>query len=219
MTASEASGPHQGQPLLYQGKLLNEAKTAMILVHGRGATAQSILELAAVLPHPEMVYLAPQAAGNTWYPYSFLAPIPQNQPGLNSGLQAVADAVAQVEAAGIPTEKIIIGGFSQGACLASEFVARHARRYGGLLLFSGGLIGPPGTPRDYDGLLDGTPVFVGCSDDDFHIPVERVEETVVTLQNLGAVVNKKIYPNMGHTIIQDEIDEAQKILKALSATD
>ncbi len=214
MTINAAS-PHQGQPLLQLGKPLNEAKAAMILVHGRGATAQSILDLAGVLPHPEMAYLAPQAAGNTWYPFSFLAPMPQNQPGLDSGLQAVADAVAQVEAAGIPMDKIIIGGFSQGACLASEFVARNARRYGGLLVFSGGLIGPPGTPRNYDGSLDGTPVFIGCSDVDFHIPVERVEETAVTLTNLGAIVNKKIYPNMGHTIIQDEIDQALKIVNHL----
>ena len=213
---TKANGPHQGQPILQQGKPLTEAKAAMILVHGRGATAQSILELASILLHPEMTYLAPQAAGNTWYPYSFLAPMPQNQPGLDSGLQAVADAVAQVEAAGIPAKKIIIGGFSQGACLASEFVARNAKRYGGLLVFSGGLIGPPGTPRDYAGSLDGTPVFIGCSDVDFHIPVERVEETAVTLHNLGASVNKKIYSNMGHTIIQDEIDQAQKIINKLT---
>ena len=212
MTTTKTNGPHQGQQLLQQGKPLAEATAAMILVHGRGATAQSILELASVLPHPDMVYLAPQASGNTWYPQSFLAPMPQNQPGLDSGLQAVADAVAQAEAAGIPPEKIIIGGFSQGACLASEFVARNAQRYGGLLVFSGGLIGPPGTPRDYDGSLNGTPVFIGCSDVDFHIPVERVEETAVTLTNLGASVNKKIYPNMGHTIIQDEIDQAQQIV-------
>lgn len=212
-----AAGPHQGQPLLHQGKSLQEAKAAMILVHGRGATAQSILELASVLPHPEMVYLAPQAADNTWYPYSFLAPMPQNQPGIDSGLQAVADAVAHIVSVGIPSEQIVIGGFSQGACLASEFVARSARRYGGLLVFSGGLIGPPGTPRNYDGSLAGTPVFIGCSDVDFHIPVERVAETAVTLQDLDAVVNKKIYPNMGHTIIQDEIDQAMKIVNGLLA--
>ena len=126
-----------------QGKPLAEAKAALVLVHGRGATAQSILELSAVLSQPEMAYVAPQAAGNTWYPYSFLAPMSQNEPGLSSGLQAVADAVAHVEAAGIPASRIIIGGFSQGACLASEFVARNAKRYGGLLVFSGGLIGPP----------------------------------------------------------------------------
>lgn len=215
---SNTTNPHQGQPLLRQGRPLQQAKTAMILVHGRGATAVSILELAEVLPHPEMTYLAPQARGNTWYPQSFLAPMPQNEPWLSSALQALADAVATVEAAGIPAERLILGGFSQGACLASEFVARNARRYGGLLVFSGGLIGPPGTPRSYDGSLDGTPVFIGCSDVDFHIPVERVEETAVTLTHLGATVNKKIYPNMGHTIIQDEIDQAQQIVNNLLAT-
>lgn len=212
---SHTANLHQGQSLLQQGKPLHEAKAAMILIHGRGATAVSILELAGVLPHPEMAYLAPQAQGNTWYPQSFLAPMPQNEPWLSSALQAVADAVATVEAAGIPAERLILGGFSQGACLASEFVARNARRYGGLLVFSGGLIGPPGTPRTYDGSLGGTPVFIGCSDVDFHIPVERVAETAVTLTNLGATVNKKIYPNMGHTIIQDEIDQAQKIVNNL----
>jgi predicted esterase len=216
MTTTETSGPHQGQPLLQQGKPLDEAKVAMILVHGRGATAQSILELATVLPHPEMAYVAPQAQNNTWYPQSFMSPMPQNEPWLSSALQTVADTVAKVEKTGIPADKIIIGGFSQGACLASEFVARNARRYGGLLLFSGGLIGPPGTPREYDGSLDGTPVFMGCSDVDFHIPLERVEETAVTLTNLGATVNKKIYPNMGHTIVQGEIDQALKIVNALS---
>jgi predicted esterase len=187
----------------------------MILVHGRGATAPSILELAQVLHHQNLAYLAPQAAGNTWYPYSFLNPIDQNEPGLSSGLQAMADVLAQVEAAGIPPDKVIIGGFSQGACLASEFVARHARRYGGLLVFSGGLIGPPDTPRDYAGSLAGTPVFMGCSTTDFHIPAERVNETAAVFEDLGAAVTKRLYPNMGHTIIQDEIDQAQKIVQAV----
>jgi predicted esterase len=194
------------------GKPLHEAQTAMILVHGRGATAASILELAEHLPHPEMAYLAPQANGNTWYPYSFLNPIPQNEPGLSSALQVLADLVAQVEAAGIPSERLILAGFSQGACLASEFVARNARRYGGLLAFSGGLIGPPGTPRDYPGSLNGTPIFLGCSDVDFHIPKERVQESAEIFTRLGATVTMRLYPGMDHTIIQDEIVEAQKIV-------
>ncbi len=217
MTASSitGTGPHQGQQVYAAGRPLSEARAAMILVHGRGATAVSILELAEELYHPEFAYLAPQAAGNTWYPYSFLAPMTQNEPGLSSGLQAIRDLVGQVEAAGIPAEKIVLAGFSQGACLASEFAARNAQRYGGLLAFSGGLIGPPGTPRNYDGSLAGTPIFLGCSDVDFHIPLERVEETAVTLTNLGAVVNKQIYPNMGHTVIQDEIDQANRILQAV----
>jgi predicted esterase len=212
-------GPHQGQPLLTAGRPLDEARAALILVHGRGATAQSILELGGVLTHPDFAYLAPQASGNAWYPYSFLAPIPQNEPGITSGLQAVADAVAVVEAAGIPAEQIVLGGFSQGACLASEFVARHARRYGGLLVFSGGLIGPPGTPRDFEGTLDGTPVFIGCSDVDPHIPIERVMETADTLTNLGAKVSQQIYPNMGHTIVQDELDHALQIIQGVVSSE
>jgi predicted esterase len=181
-------------------------------MHGRGATAPSILELNSLLPHPDMAYLAPQAQGNTWYPYSFLSPISQNEPGLTSALQAIADIITQVAAAGIPTDKIIIGGFSQGACLASEFVARNPRRYGGLLIFSGGLIGPLGMARHDTGSLDGTPVFMGCSDVDPHIPLERFIETADLLTQLGGSVTKKIYPGMAHTIIHDEINEAKKIV-------
>lgn len=209
-------GPHQGQPLLQAGKPLNEAKAAMILIHGRGANAQTILGLHTVLPHPDMIYLAPEAAGGSWYPYSFLTPMEKNEPDLSSALQVVANLVAHVEAAGIPPEKIILGGFSQGACLASEFVARHARRYGGLLVFSGGLIGPFGTPRAYPGSLDGTPVFIGCSDVDAHIPLERVHETAEVFTRLGARVTKKIYPGMGHTVIKNEVDLALEIVRGVT---
>lgn len=214
-TTTQTKGPHQGQEILTAGQELDQAGAAMILIHGRGASAEDIMGISAYLPHPDMAYIAPRAAKNTWYPNSFLAPMAQNEPYLSSALQLVGELVAQVEEAGIPAEKIIIGGFSQGACLAAEFVARNARRYGGLLLFSGGLIGPPGTPRDYDGSLDGTPVFIGCSDVDFHIPQERVEETAETLTRLGAEVRKKYYPQMGHTIIQDELDQAQRIVAAV----
>jgi predicted esterase len=212
------NGPHQGQNVYTAGKDLAEAGAAMILLHGRGATAPSSLELAPLLHHETLAYLAPQAAGQTWYPYSFLNPIEQNEPGLSSGLQVLTDLLAQIEVAGIPAEKVIVGGFSQGACLASEFVARNARRYGGLLAFSGGLIGPLGTPREYAGSLAGTPIFLGCSTADFHIPAERVDETAAVLEQLGAAVTKRLYPNMGHTIIQDEIDEAQKIVQAMVAS-
>lgn len=207
--------PHRGQPVYTAGQPLNEAKAAMILVHGRGATAPSILELANALYHPDFVYLAPQAANNTWYPNSFLSPIPSNEPGLSSGLAVLGDLIAQIEAAGISAEKIVLAGFSQGACLASEFVARNARPYGGLLAFSGGVIGPPGTPRNYEGSLEGMPVFVGCSDSDFHIPVERVHESTAVFEALGAAVTERIYPNMGHTIIQDEIDQARGIVEGV----
>jgi predicted esterase len=211
------TGPHQGQPVLAAGAPLAEAEAAMILVHGRGATAESILELGQALYRPGMAYLAPQAAGNTWYPYSFLAPMEQNQPGLDSALQAVDDVLAHVLAAGIPAERIFLAGFSQGACLASEYVARHARRYAGLLAFSGGLIGQPGTPRDYPGDLDGTPVFLGCSDVDAHIPLARVEETARVLADLGAVVDKQIYPGMAHTINEDELARADQLITSALA--
>jgi glyoxalase family protein len=209
------AGPHQGQQVYTAGQPLAQAKAAMILVHGRGATAPSILELAQLLPQPDFAYLAPQASGNTWYPFSFLAPIAQNEPGLSSGLQMIADILGQIEAAGIPAEKVVVGGFSQGACLASEYVARNARRYGGLLAFSGGLIGPPGTPRNYPGSLDGTPVFIGCSDIDPHIPLERVDQTATVIEAMGANVSKSVYPGMGHTINQDEIDQARELIEAV----
>ncbi len=209
--------PHDNQPILRTGRPLAEAEAALILVHGRGATAESILELADYLPHPAMAYLAPQAAGNTWYPNSFLMPMEQNEPYLSSALARLGALLGEVERAGIPAERVVLAGFSQGACLASEFVARHARRYGGLLAFSGGLIGPPGTPRVYDGALDGTPVFLGCSDIDPHIPLVRVNETAEVLARLGAAVDKRIYPRFGHTINQDELDAAAALVAALGS--
>lgn len=212
--AGQMTMPHQDQPVLSAGKPLAEARGALILIHGRGASAESILDLADYLPHPELAYLAPQAADSTWYPYSFLAPMANNEPYLSSALARVAEVVARAESAGLPPERIFLGGFSQGACLASEFVARHARRYGGLLVFSGGLIGPDGTARDYEGSLSGTPVFIGCSDVDPHIPIGRVRETAAVLEGLGAVVDSRIYPRMGHTINQDEIDAAAALVAA-----
>ena len=198
---------HHSQPVLTAGATLENAKVAMILVHGRGASAESILELAAEFDQPEFAFLAPQAAGGTWYPNPFMTPIAGNEPYLSSALQKVGDVLAQVEAAGIPPETTILLGFSQGACLASEFAARNARRYGGVVALSGGLIGPPGTDFSrYEGSLDGTPVFLGCSDVDFHIPLERVQETTAAIQNLGGDVTERIYPNMGHTVNMDEIE-------------
>lgn len=215
--ARTAQSLHQGQQVLTVGPSGERARAAMILLHGRGATAASILQLAQMLPHPDLVYLAPQAAGDTWYPHSFMVPIERNEPWLTSALAIVGDVVQQLEDSGIPADKVILSGFSQGACLAAEFAARQARRYGGLLVFSGGLIGPPGTPRDYPGHLDGTPVFLGCSDPDFHIPRERVEESAAVLAEMGGVVTYRLYPNIGHTIIQDEIDRAQDMIAALMA--
>lgn len=211
------NNPHQDQPVVTAGVPLDDARGALILIHGRGATAGSILELAAFLPSAKLAYLAPQAADYTWYPYSFLAPMSQNEPHLTSALALVDRVVADVAAAGIPHERILLGGFSQGACLASEYAARNARRYGGLLIFSGGVIGPDGTPRDYPGSLDGTPVFIGCSDVDPHIPVGRVRETAGVFERLGAVVDARIYPRMGHTINQDEIEAGAALVAGAMA--
>jgi phospholipase/carboxylesterase len=208
-------GPHQGQPIMTAGEPLNRARAAMVMVHGRGASAESILDLAVELHQPGFAYLAPQAAGDTWYPYSFLAPLARNEPGISSGLAAIANVLAQVAQAGIPLERTMLLGFSQGACLALEFVARNARRYGGVAGLSGGLIGPDGTPRDYPGSLAGTPVFLGCSDVDFHIPKGRVELSAQVLQHLGANVTMRLYPGMGHTVNQDEIDFVQGMMAAL----
>lgn len=194
------------------GVPLERARAAMLLTHGRGASAESILSLAAELAFPDMVYLAPQAAGYTWYPYSFLFPLAANEPGLSSGLEVLAGLVERVEAAGISAESLFLAGFSQGACLALEFVARHARRYAGVLAFSGGLIGPDDTPRVYAGSLAGTPIFLGCSDRDPHIPLARVQHSVTVLTRLGAQVTERIYPNFGHAVNQDELDHARRLI-------
>jgi len=209
---------HQEQPIALAGQALEQAQAALILLHGRGADAPSILLLAEELYHQAYAYLAPQAAGNSWYPYTFLAPVERNEPWLSSALARVGAVVALVEAAGIPAERIVLGGFSQGACLASEFMARNARRYGGLLAFSGGLIGPLGTPRAYTGSLGGTPVFLGCSDVDAHIPKSRVEETAAVLEGLDAQVTLRLYPGMGHTINADEITQARGLLREVLAS-
>lgn len=203
---------HQEYPPLTFGAPLETARMAVILLHGRGSSAANMLGLAPELGGSDLAYLAPQAANGSWYPFTFLAPLSHNEPFLSAALEAVAALVAQVEAAGIPAERIVLGGFSQGACLSSEFVARHPRRYGGLLVFSGGLIGPPGTPRDYHGDLAGTPVLIGCSDVDSHIPLTRVTETAEVLERMGAQVNLQIYPGMGHTINDDELRHARVIL-------
>jgi predicted esterase len=209
------SGPHQGQPVFRAGQSLERARVALVLAHGRGATARDILTLTDALERPDCAYLAPQAAGNSWYPNSFLAPLASNEPALSSALQAIADTLALVEIVGIPPERTLLAGFSQGACLTLEYVARHARRYGGIAGFSGGLIGPAGTPRDYAGSLAGTPIFLGCSDMDPHIPATRVEDSAQVLRHLGAEVTVRLYPGMGHTVNEDERGWLRTLLDAL----
>jgi predicted esterase len=208
--------PHLGQPVYNVGAPLAQAKAAALMLHGRNAEAHSILALTPALDVPNIAYLAPQASGHTWYPQRFLAPLESNEPWLSSALNAVARTLALISEAGIPPERAVLLGFSQGACLALEFAARHARRYGGLIGLSGGLIGPDDTPRDYAGSLAGTPVFLGCSDVDFHIPKERVEQSAAVLRALGGAVTMRLYPNMDHTVNDDELDVVRSILHTAS---
>jgi len=201
-----------GQPVLTLGPKPKDARLAMILVHGRGASAEDILGLASELHTTDVAFLAPQAAGNSWYPYSFLSPIARNEPNLSSALDVLQGLVSTLAAQGVPAERVGFLGFSQGACLSLEFAARHARRYAAVVGLSGGLIGPPGTPRDYKGSAGGTFVFLGCSDVDPHIPIERVQETAEVFRGLGAVVDERIYRGMGHTVNRDEIEAVKLIL-------
>ncbi|REL38473.1 phospholipase [Rhodohalobacter sp. SW132] len=212
---SNFQGPHQNQQTATAGASKENAKAAMILIHGRGASAQSILTLANEFSDPDLHYVAPQANDHQWYPNSFLAPSEKNEPGLSSGLQMIYDLVSDLGESGIPKEKIIILGFSQGACLASEFVARHPAKYGGLAALSGGLIGKGDhvPPDSYSGDLEKTPLFFGCSNIDPHIPKERVDESEEIFNSLNGDVNKKIYKGMGHTVNEDEILEIQKLIQ------
>lgn len=190
------------------------ARCAMILVHGRGATAEDIMTVAAEVEMPGFAYLAPQAAGSAWYPNPFTAPMETNEPYLSAALEMLSDLVKRVEA-DVPAHRIVILGFSQGACLTLEFAARNSRRYGAVVGFSGGLIGPQGTPRDYPGGFDGTPVFLGSSDVDPYIPKERVLEAGEVLDRMGANVTVRLYPGMAHTVSLDEIKEVRKILQTV----
>ena len=210
--------PHAQSLVLAAGPKLELASAAMILLHGRGSTAQDILSLSTYLDHPDLTFLAPQAEGYSWYPNRFTAPIEANEPYLSAALSKIGEIVNQAETNGIPSHKIFIGGFSQGACLATEYVIRNPRPYGGLLVFSGGYIGPLGEPRQATGDFSGMPALLGCSDVDPHIPLQRLRETTSLLQEMGAVVTERIYPDMGHTIIDEEIELARTLIgKQLSS--
>lgn len=209
--------PHAGQPVLQRGTPLDQAKAAVILAHGRGASAASILTLVDVLEHPGVCYLAPDANGGAWYPYSFMAPIERNEPGITSALSVVHGLVDDAIAAGVPQERVVLLGFSQGACLASTAAQRRPGRYGAVVAYSGGLIGPDGTQWSADGDFAGTPVFLGCSDVDAHIPESRVRETAAQFERMGAAVTMRIYPGMPHTVIEDEISFTNELLSAVIA--
>ena len=212
------SNPHASQPLRTAGPQPENADATLVLVHGRGATAESILALYDQLDLPRCAALAPQAAGHSWYPHSFLAPLESNQPYLDSAILRLETIVSNLIARKIPGERIAVLGFSQGACLATEFAARHPRRYRAIFGLTGGLIGPPGTPRNYAGSLAGTPVFLGSGDPDPHVPFARVEETRQVLTSMGAKVDLRRYPGMSHGVNQDELATVREMLLGLTGT-
>ncbi len=216
MTDDSAQQVHEGQSVLTGGAAPEEAKAAAILLHGRGATAQDIMSLAAELGRDDVAYLAPQARGGSWYPLSFLAPIDANEPGLSSALRVLGRLCDRVAKADIPPERTLLLGFSQGACLTLEFAARNARRYGGIVALTGGLIGPPGAPRDYPGEFQGTPVLLGSSIPDPHVPWERVEETARVFERCGATVDLRGYPGMPHTVNGEELELARAMLNRIA---
>jgi predicted esterase len=217
-TEVERRDPHGTTRSVFAGAPLDGATGAIIAIHGRGADAQDIIGLAQEVAPPGVAIVAPQAAGHTWYPYRFTEPMERNEPYLSSALLRIHKLIAELKKGGILFERIAVLGFSQGACLALESAAREAQRYAGVIGFSGGLIGPPGTRFEYPGSLAGTPVFLGCSDVDPHIPLGRVEETAAALEGLGAKVDARIYPGMGHTVNGDELEAAKSLLAGAFAT-
>ena len=212
MSAPTAEDPHAAQRVVHRGAAWTKARLAVILLHGRGGAPEDLLELADEWNVPDIAYLAPAAAGRTWYPESFLAPIDRNEPWLTSALLTVERVLGEIEHHGVPVERVAILGFSQGGCLGLEFAARHARRYRGVVGLSAGLIGPPGTPRAYGGSLAGTSVFLGCSDIDPHIPLTRVRESADVFRRLDGVVDERIYPDMGHSVNRDEVEAVKALL-------
>lgn len=203
---------HGGQPVFAVGKAPEQARAAAILLHGRGASARDILGLVPEIEHPDCAFIAPQASGYTWYPHRFIEPVQKNEPHLSSALRLIDENIARLKTAGIPKDRIVVIGFSQGACLALEYVARSGERFGGAAALTGGLIGEAVEPSRYPASLDGTPVFLGCSDEDFHVPRARVEESAALLKQIGAAVTLRIYPRMGHTINGDEIDFVRSMI-------
>jgi predicted esterase len=209
--------PHGNEPLVEEGVPLGKGPV-MIMVHGRGASPASILELVPRLGRTGWTYLAPTAANRTWYPYSFMADRSQNEPGLTSALEMLQGVLERVMRAGVPPARTVFLGFSQGACLTAEFALQHPRRYGGVLIMSGGIIGPPGSVGpNPQGSFKGTPAFFGCSDVDAHVPRSRVEESAAIFTKMGAVTTCRIYPGIGHIVIDDEIAFAQQVMSEVEA--
>jgi len=210
--------PHAGQTVMTMGAPLGEGRVVVIAVHGRGATPANILDLAPAIGNEHVTFLAPAALGGTWYPKGFMAPIGDNEPGITSAISVVHSLIEEAVTHGVPTERIVLMGFSQGACLASTAAQRRPARYGGVLVYSGGLIGPPGTVWSARGDFGGTPIFFGCSDVDGHIPAERVKESAEHFEQMGAAVTLRLYPGMGHTIEDDEVAFGRGLLAGLAAS-
>jgi phospholipase/carboxylesterase len=215
MAADVPTDPHRDQPVLTAGADLANAPGAVIMIHGRGADANDILSLAQVFRRADLAFLAPEAAGRAWYPNRFMTPVEDNEPYLSSALGVISALLDTVAADGLSAERVVLLGFSQGACLVLEYAARNPRRYAGVLAFSGGLIGETVDHSRYDGSLAGTPVFLGCSDVDPHIPLVRVNESSALMRDLGGEVTERIYPGLGHTISMEEIAEASRMLATI----
>ncbi|MFT4948397.1 MAG: phospholipase/carboxylesterase [Natronomonas sp.] len=209
-------GPHAGQPVRTGGADPEDARAGVVLCHGRGARAGSMLDIGRQVGVDGVAYLAPQAARGAWYPHSFMRPPDSNEPHLSSALATVGRTIGRLTDAGVPRERVAVGGFSQGACLATEYAARNPTRYGGVIALSGGLVGPDGTDFDYEGSLAGTPAFLGCSDVDPHIPLKRVHATADALEALDAEVTAEIYEGMGHTVVPDELAHVRELVAGMA---
>jgi len=210
--------PHTQTPTLQAGAPIKEATAAILLLHGRGGSAEDILALGQALqPAPTVALLAPQATNSTWYPQSFLAPREQNEPYLTAALARIANEIAQLQAAGIPISRILIAGFSQGACLSTEFVTTHPNRYAGLIAFTGGLVGPPGTDLTHHGSLAGTPALLLGGDPDPHVPWARVQQSADVLTAMGADVTTHRYPGKPHSVSGEELTLARQLVHATFA--
>ncbi len=216
MKLEDLAPPHGTEGMLVTGQPLEEAQSAVILIHGRGAPPESMLPLAEELSREDTIFILPRASGSQWYPFRFIEKRIKNEPGLTSALRLVDGIVRALIAAGLSRERIFIGGFSQGACLALDYAALHPARYGGVFALSGGLIGATIDTEGYGGSLENTPVFIGCSNVDFHIPLERVQESSRVLRSLGAEVTERIYPGMGHTVNEDELKTIKAMLSKVA---
>lgn len=208
--------PHNSGKILYSGSEVNKADSAFIMIHGRGSNAESIIGLWNELDLTKTLVIAPQADSSFWYPYRFIEPREKNQHGITSAFKLLDSIIDSLNDEGIPNEKVFLLGFSQGACLALDYAIRHPKKYGGVFALSGGLIGDALNSEEYSGNFERTPVFVGCSTNDFHIPEQRVHDTAEIFEKVNADVTKKLYENMGHTIIQDEIDIIDSIFNKSS---